>query len=322
LPLVAGFINQAAEQASQRSGRAPGGRAGGGRMALLADIPPAEVITRPMFPNVTAATVDAKGIRFQSRESAPGVTGAVFVGAPVMVALLLPAVQAAREAARRAQSNNNLKQIGIALHNYHDVYRSFPAGTHPNAELKPDKRLSWQAEILPFLERKPVYDLINFKKAFDDPANREAVVTDIATFVNPSLGERRSGGFPVTEYVGMAGVGADGPMLPVTSPRAGVFAYDRVTRIRDITDGTSTTIMTSECNKELGAWAAGGRPTIRALTKKPYIDGPDGLGGQHPGGCLFGMADGSVRFINANVDPTVLEALMTIAGGEVVGNAP
>jgi hypothetical protein len=69
----------------------------------------------------------------------------------------------------------------------------------------------------------------------------------------------------------------------------------------------------------LGSWAAGGRPTIRSLTKKPYIDGPDGLGGQHPNGCLFGMADGSVRFISKNVDPQVLEALMTIAGGERVG---
>jgi hypothetical protein len=317
LPLVAGFINQAADQAARGSGH--GGRPAGGRMALLGDIPPAEVITRPMFPNVTAATVDAKGIRFQSRESAPGVTGAVFVGAPVMVALLLPAVQAAREAARRTQSQNNLQQIALALHNYHDVHRSFPAGTHPNADLKPDKRLSWQAEILPFLERKPVYDLIDFKKAFDDPANREAATTDIATFVNPSLGERRSGGFPVTEYVGLAGLGADGPMLPVTSPRAGVFAYDRVTRIRDITDGTSFTIMTAECVKDLGSWAAGGRPTIRPLTKKPYIDGPDGLGGQHPGGSLFGMADGSVQFISQSVDPTVLEAMVTIAGGEAVG---
>ena len=95
LPLVAGFINQAAEQAARQSGHAGKVR---GRMALLADLPPAEVITRPMFPNVTAATVDAKGIRFQSRESAPGVTAGVFVAAPVMVALLLPAVQAAREA--------------------------------------------------------------------------------------------------------------------------------------------------------------------------------------------------------------------------------
>jgi hypothetical protein len=147
------------------------------------------------------------------------------------------------------------------------------------------------------------------------------LTVQIPTFVNPSLGDQKANGLPVTQYVGMAGVGADGPTLPVTSPKAGVFAYDRVTRIRDITDGTSSTIMTGECSKDLGSWGAGGRPTIRALTKQPYIEGPDGLGGQHPNGCLFGMADGSVQFVNQNIDPKVLEALMTIAGGETV-NAP
>jgi prepilin-type processing-associated H-X9-DG protein len=69
----------------------------------------------------------------------------------------------------------------------------------------------------------------------------------------------------------------------------------------------------------LGSWAAGGSPTIRPLTKRPYIDGPDGLGGQHPEGCTFGMVDGSVRFINKDIDPKVLEAMTTIAGGESVG---
>jgi prepilin-type N-terminal cleavage/methylation domain-containing protein/prepilin-type processing-associated H-X9-DG protein len=236
----------------------------------------------------------------------------------VLIALLLPAVQAAREAARRTQSRNNLKQIGLALHNYYDVNKSFPAGTHPNADLKPDKRLSWQVDILPYLEQANVHNQIDFKKSWDDATNRKAVEITMPVFVNPSVGEQKADGLPVTEYVGMAGVGADGPTLPVTSPRAGVFAYDRVTRLDDIKDGTSMTIMTSEANKELGSWAAGGRPTIRALTKKPYIDGPDGLGG-HPEGCQVGFADGSVRFISKTVDPKVLEAMTTIAGGENVG---
>jgi prepilin-type processing-associated H-X9-DG protein len=286
-------------------------------MALLADIPPAEVITKPMFPNVTAVTVDAKGVHMQTRESAPGLTSGAFVVGPVAVALLLPAVQAAREAARRTQSRNNLKQLMLAMHNYHDVHNSFPAGTHPNPDLKPDKRLSWQADLLPFLELKPIYDMIDFKKAWDDPANREARATDINVFVNPTLGPRRAGGLPVTECVGMAGVGADGPMLPVTSPRAGVFAYDRVTRIDDIKDGTSNTIAISDCNKDLGSWAAGGRATIRSLTKQPYIDGPDGLGG-HPEGCQVGFADGSVRFISKSIDAKTFEALMTINGHEPI----
>jgi hypothetical protein len=316
LPLVMTGLNRVAAA----PGNQPAGRAAGKRMALLADIPPAEVITKPMFPNVTAVTVDAKGIRMQTRESVPGVTSVAFVS-PVAVALLLPAVQAAREAARRTQSRNNLKQIALALHNYYGVHHSFPAGTHPNAALKPEKRLSWQVEILPFLEQDTTYKTykkIDFNKPWDDPANRNALATEIDVFVNPSVGDQKRNGLPVTEYVGMAGLGADGPVLPVKSPRAGVFAYNRVTRLEDITDGTSTTIMTSEANKELGSWGTGGRPTIRPLTKQPYIEGPDGLGGQHPGACIFGMADGSVHALSSNIDPKVLERLMTIAGGEAI----
>ncbi|HEV8003507.1 MAG TPA: DUF1559 domain-containing protein [Planctomycetaceae bacterium] len=320
LPILGSVINQAAESAQKgdRAAKPRGGRGAGKRMALLADIPPAEVLTRPMFPNVSAGTVDAKGIRFQSRDSVPGLAMGGFVAGPVAVALLLPAVQAAREAARRTQSKNNIKQIALALHNYHSVNGSFPAGTYRVSQLKPEKRLSWLTEILPYLEQKPIYDLIDFKKSWDGPANKDAVSTKINLFINPSFGEQKAGGLPVTEYVGLAGVGADGPMLPVTSPKAGVFAYNRVTRIEDIVDGTSNTIMVSECNKDLGSWAAGGRATIRALTQKPYIDGPDGLGG-HPEGCQVGFADGSVRFISKTVDPKVLEAMTTIAGGENVG---
>ena len=122
----------------------------------------------------------------------------------------------------------------------------------------------------------------------------------------------------MTNYVGLAGLGPDGPTLPVTSPKAGCFAYDRVTRIRDITDGLSNTAMISESSTNAGPWAAGGRPTIRSLTKQPYINGPDGVGDSHPGGCLIGLADGSVHFFSDKVDPQLMEALMTINGGETV----
>ena len=312
LPMVGGFLNQTVD----RSGPTNSKRAGA-RMALLSDIPPAEVVTRPMFPNVAVVTVDGNGVRMRSRESAPGLSTGAFVATPVMVALLLPAVQAARAAARRTQSKNNLKQIGLALHNYHATEGNFPAATYRVADLKPDKRLSWQTELLPYLEQKPLYDRIDFKKSWEDPANHAAVSTPLVVFINPMIGEQNAGGLPVTEYVGLAGVGEDGPMLPVTSPKAGIFAYNRVTRIEDIVDGTSNTIMTSECNKDFGSWAAGGRPTIRALTKKPYIDGPDGLGGQ-PEGVQVGFADGSVRFVSKSVDPQLLERLVTIAGHEQI----
>ena len=168
-------------------------------------------------------------------------------------------------------------------------------------------------------EQDALFKQIDFTKSWDDPANRNAVATPIETFVNPSIGPQTSHDLPVTEYVGLAGVGVDGPNLPVTNPKAGVFAYNRVTRIQDVTDGASNTIMTSECNKDFGSWAAGGRPTIRALTAKPYLEGPDGLGGQHPGACMVGLVDGSVRAISTSIDPKVLEAMVTISGGESLG---
>ena len=114
----------------------------------------------------------------------------------------------------------------------------------------------------------------------------------------------------------------------MTSPRAGCFAYDRVTRIQDITDGTATTIILMDVSKDCGSWAAGGRPTIRALTKKPYINGPDGFGGNHPGAAMAAMADGSVHAISEKIDPKLLERMVTISEGKPVtedavqGNLP
>jgi hypothetical protein len=311
------FVLMGIDQAAQVPGRTQPAKPSGARMALLSEMPPAELMTRSMFPNASAWTVDDSGLHGRSRESAPAILGAGAVGgSAVGVALLLPAIQAAREAARRTQSKNNIKQLMLALHNYHDVNSHFPAGTHPNKDLQPGKRLSWIAEILPYLELSPVHKQIDFSKAWDDPANRQAIGLKIQIVLNPSADQSAKSVYPVTNYVGLGGVGADGPTLPVESPRAGCFGYDRATKISDIADGTSNTVMISESSRNPGPWAAGGRPTIRALTAEPYIDGPDGLGDSHVGGCLMGLADGSVRFISDKIDPSTMRALVTINGGE------
>ena len=123
-----------------------------------------------------------------------------------------------------------------------------------------------------------------------------------------------------THYVGMAGIGEDAANLKVDDPGAGVFGYNRQTRIRDIQDGLSNTIAITEASNDFGPWAQGGRSTLRGLTEEPYINGPDGIGSPFPGGMNAGFSDGSVRFISENIDPDVFKALITIRGGERVGD--
>jgi type II secretory pathway pseudopilin PulG len=292
----------------------------------IADLPPAELVARPLFPNVTVTTSSENGVLFTSRKSLPGIPiiggigeGNGLVTVAIGTALLLPAVQQARAAARRSQSMNNMKQLGLALHNYHDVNGSLPAGTHPNEKLKPEKRLSWLASVLPFAEQAALFKTVDFEESWDDEANEDAANIRIATFMNPGR-PVNSKGPGETHYVGIAGLGKDAPMLPANHKRAGMFGVNRKTRFRDVKDGLSNTMMTSEAAGKIGPWIAGGDSTIRPLTKKPYINGPDGIGGPYTGGCNIGLADGSVRFVSENIDPTVFERLSTIADGNPIGD--
>jgi type II secretory pathway pseudopilin PulG len=298
------------------------------------DVPVAEEVTTPLFANVGVCTVDAEGVHWYTRNSIPGLPipgvpggsgGVESVGVvAVMVALLLPAVQQAREAARRTQSKNNMKQIGLALHNYHDTFNNFPMGTKENAALKkPEERQSWLVAILPYLDQAPLYNTVNQEKGFADEANKNAFSTALPVYINPSQTTELvdPDGYGRTTYAGMAGIGKDAATLKKDDPKAGIFGYDRKTGIRDITDGTSNTIMVVEVYKDLGPWAKGGPATIRGLSAKPYINGPDGIGrgkASHGGHVL--MADGSVRFVSENIAPETMEALSTMAGGEVLGD--
>jgi len=226
--------------------------------------------------------------------------------------VLVPVIQESREAERRNQSKSNLRQIGFALRRYHDVYKSFPAATKGDAKAKPEERLSWMAQLLPLLEQDAAYQQLDFDKAWDAPANAGALKNSVPTFTNPGLPADPKTKYGQTHYVGIAGVGKDAPMLPANHQRAGMFAYNRVTTLSDVTRGTANTMAVSEASKDLGPWGAGGQSTIRALTEKPYINGPDGLGGVYRGGMHVLMLDVSVRFLSENTDPSVLEKLSTI----------
>jgi hypothetical protein len=104
----------------------------------------------------------------------------LFVCGGVLLALLLPAVQAAREAARRTQCSNNLKQIALAFHNYHDTYKTFPPAYIPDENGRPMH--SWRVLILPFLEQQALYNMYNFDEPWDSPANAMVTSTAIPVF--------------------------------------------------------------------------------------------------------------------------------------------
>ena len=157
------------------------------------------------------------------------------------------------------------------------------------------------------------------KEKWNSDNNKKFTNAQIPTFLNPAYPANPK--VAEIHYAGMAGVGKDAPLLKTEHKRAGIFGYNRVTKFRDITDGLSNTIMITEVNnKGAGPWAQGGESTIRSLTKKPYINGPDGIGGRKKLGAVHVLlADGSVRLISKDIDPAVMEALATKGGGEVVG---
>lgn len=288
-------------------------------------LPSTERMTKAMFPTVSMATVDEQGYHSLTRQALPGLPmlgsgdGISPGTTAIAIALLLPAVQQAREAARRTQSKNNLKQIALSLHNYHDAHDSFPPGV-VEGQKKPEDSLSWYVALLPYLDQQQLAKQIDEKKPWDDTVNQVAAKTKIVIFENPSARPVDLDGHGRADYAGVAGLGEDGPKKKVTDKGAGAFGYNRKTRIRDFTDGTSNTVIVGDVGDKRGPWIQGGPGTIRPFTKQPYIKGPDGWGGHHVGGAHFVLADGSVRFISEKIAPETMEALITIQGGEVLGD--
>ncbi|MFI4876057.1 MAG: DUF1559 domain-containing protein [Blastopirellula sp. JB062] len=228
----------------------------------------------------------------------------------VLIALLLPAVQQAREAARRMSCSNNLKQIGLAMHNYHDTHQAFPAGFIDNnpAHVTGDAQgadgnrngLAWSAMILPFIEQSPLYDQVRTQTAgFGHhwmDGNHDGTVNDAIAAarmgieayscpsdVMPLINDKRDG-YGKTNYLGNAGSKA------AVDEKGVLFAASNI-RIRDIIDGTSNTMMAVEssgyeegsdktncggdpCDFKAGIWI-GGRYVGTAESWHPGIWGHD-----------------------------------------------
>ena len=219
-----------------------------------------------------------------------GATSASSVG--MLVALLLPAVQQAREAARRSASKNNMKQLLLAFHNYYDFYKHFPARANYDNNGKP--LLSWRVHILPFIDQQALYKRFKLNEPWDSPHNKQLIRLMPSTYANPNLPAGS-----VTNY--LAVIGADSVVSAT-----GV-------KMRQITDGTSNTAMLVEVNAERAVpWT---KPVDHEFIEK---DLKAGLGGLRPGSFQVGWADGSVRSLRLSVDPKYIQAMVTKSGREVV----
>jgi hypothetical protein len=159
-------------------------------------------------------------------------------------ALIVPAVAKARFAADRRQSSNNLKQIGLAMHSYHDTFRSLPPGLD-------DNNFSALAKILTFIEEEKTYKMIDFKKPMDDKANADARKAHVKAFFNQVDNAKAANAeYGATNYLLNAGAK---PTLALTERPNGLFFQNSTVRMTDITDGTSNTLMAGETLRGDGA---------------------------------------------------------------------
>jgi prepilin-type N-terminal cleavage/methylation domain-containing protein len=270
----------------------------------------------------------------------------------ILIALLLPAVQAAREAARRAQCSNHLKQIGLAVHAYHDTYNRLPpAWTSPALSNE-----SAFTHILPYLEQASAYDLYDFALGNSHPANLQVVAQRIPIFLCPSCNFVRQ--VPITgcdanDRAPGAYAFCTGSMDPwaSTAPHNGaIVAYQpddaasTPTRFSSIRDGTSNTFLSGESHWGFSDYLFTSGPCLGQVRggftywSSPYplstafsTRGPfnpslmqgdstrlSNFRSSHPSGVNMGLCDGSIRFVPETTSATLLDALATRQGGETI----
>jgi prepilin-type N-terminal cleavage/methylation domain-containing protein len=274
----------------------------------------------------------------------------------ILIALLLPAVQSAREAARRMQCSNNLKQMGLALHNYASAHREY----FPIGGTGPAKHALFTA-MLPYLEQQPLHDDLDLMGAKRTTFQEPHRYSPVPPYVCPSWPHEpvyrgmslsyQNGA--LTTYQGIAG--AYPTVQPVTSsghgaiPQNGMFGWGFARRVGDVRDGLSNTLAISEF---VQIDLKGGTYTTPPGNVRPWILGAtedtskgtyamkvavhplnarfdrsaDGIpfnhlpfGSFHPGGGHFAAADGSVHFLPDTISFDVYRYLMTVDGGEVAG---
>lgn len=279
----------------------------------------------------------------------------------VLVGLLLPAVQAARETARRSSCANNLRQLAVATQLYHDKHRRFPPGARLHA-IKSKLSVSWRVLVLPNLEQSPLYEQIH---PTDDggAVNWSGQSLAIDVLLCPSVPRPPDGPGVLKEshYSGVAGAARDSEIIDLEDVacgdiyKSGVFFPGSETTLTKIEDGTSHTVMIGERTYVFRDWMSGaawvGTPPTQICTgatsniRYPinashsqfgyYVADRDApadrktmllndlfFGSFHSGGAQFCFADSNVRMLSQDIDFTLFESLATIAGHEVNRSEP
>jgi type II secretory pathway pseudopilin PulG len=269
----------------------------------------------------------------------------------VLISLLLPAVQAAREAARRMSCTNNLCQLILAVQNYEMSFRVYPPGTindtGPIQNLPQGYHQNWISQLLPFFEEQNIYNHIDFKVGVYDDKNLAVRESPIAILACPSSGERGEDIW-LTTYAGCH----NDEEAPIDKDNHGIFFLNSAIRPLDVTDGVSHTLFISEKvmdpKTDLG-WMSGTRATLRntgtplnaevgqrrrgAYGQNGQIPldednaqpaGPvdpvlfvGGFSSHHPGGVNAAFGDSSVQFLSANISPEILKQLANRADGKL-----
>jgi len=269
----------------------------------------------------------------------------------ILIGLLLPAVQKVREAANRMRCASHIKQVTLALHNYESA-----SGAFPPAQIISPKRHGWVQMILPFIEQDALLANYHLDVHWNNRVNNPVITVRLPLLVCPSApaGRVDEKGYGVTDYPVMNHADTNNPAItptpPVDKSGNGMFGFNVARQVGEISDGLSNTIAVAEDagRPELwrrgrfvgetgggaAAWAGTGSQiglqgsTADGERVSPTAPGPwtcainctnnGEIYSFHSGGANAAMADGSVRFLRANIDIRILSALTTRAGGEVI----
>jgi prepilin-type processing-associated H-X9-DG protein len=259
---------------------------------------------------------------------------AVLVIIMVLVSLLLPAVQQAREAARRTSCRNNLMQIGLALRNYESAHECLPPGSVDVARpLRNDGKgyqFGWAVQILPQLDHVNQYAAFDFRVGVYDKANSGAASQSVSIYTCPA--SRVLGSYAACHHDVEA---------PIDVDNNGVMFLNSSIRRDDIRDGTSNTIYVGEAGgASLAGWSSGSRDTLRntgspinstvpagavvaglPAPRNANLLAVGGFGSAHAGGANFVFGDGAVRFLADSIPLKVMRQLGHRADGELPGGA-